>query len=112
MNTGKVIVLSSLVAVMIIFSIGTGFAAGAGACPAGSRNLTIADHGLAIYPWETCVPVQNLKGSPPRRMTIADGGMDAYHFERYTAGTEGSLKESTETVEIGGRVYRVGIDLP
>jgi hypothetical protein len=112
MNARISIIAASIVVALIVMVSATGFAASGGQCPEGSRKMTVADSGIVMYMGDPCIPVQKLKASPPRRMTVADAGMDAYHFERFTAGTEGPLNEKIETTEIGGTVYRIGIDMP
>lgn len=103
-------IAAGIVAAVVV--AGSEVALAAGECPEGYRKLTVVDVGTFTYMGDPCVPVQKFKGSPPRRMTVVEGGMNALFFEQYTGGTEGPLNEQVETIEVGGRTYRVGIDTP
>ena len=53
-----------------------------------------------------------LTPSGPRKMGPAEVGTFVYLGHPFSAGQAGSTGEAKATVEIGGTVYRVGIDAP
>ena len=48
----------------------------------------------------------------PRKMGAAEVGTFVYLGHPFTAGQAGATGEANATVEIGGTLYRVGIDAP